>query len=65
MSDRPQTRRYRLVARWWAEFNAADPAALAFYRGFGERGGHPALDLGCGTGRLLLPPLQTGLDLDG
>ena len=24
-----------------------------------------ALDLGCGTGRLLVPLVQTGLDLDG
>jgi SAM-dependent methyltransferase len=27
--------------------------------------GQPALDLGCGTGRLLLPYLQAGLDVDG
>jgi SAM-dependent methyltransferase len=65
MSDRPQTWHYGLVARWWAEFNKADPAELAFYREFVERDGQPALDLGCGTGRLLVPLLQTGLDLDG
>jgi hypothetical protein len=44
-----------LVARWWAEFNAPDPDELAFYRGVIERDGQPALDLGCGAGRLLLP----------
>lgn len=65
MSDGPATWHYGLVARWWAEFNEADPGELAFYRGFVERGGQPALDLACGTGRLLLPLLQTGLDLDG
>jgi len=65
MSDGPATWHYGLVARWWAEFNEADPGELAFYRGFVERDGQPALDLGCGTGRLLLPLLQTGLDLDG
>ena len=65
MSDRPQSWHYGLVARWWAEFNEADPGELAFYRGFVERGGQPALDLGCGTGRLLLPLLGAGLDVDG
>ena len=65
MSDRPQTWHYGLVARWWAEFNEADPDELAFYRGVVERDGQPALDLGCGTGRLLVPLLQAGLDVDG
>jgi SAM-dependent methyltransferase len=30
-----------------------------------QDGGEPALDLGCGTGRLLLPYLRAGLDVDG
>jgi SAM-dependent methyltransferase len=65
VSDQPQTWHYGLVARWWAEFNAADPDELAFYRAFVERDGQPALDLACGTGRLLLPLLRAGLDVDG
>lgn len=65
MTDQPQTWHYGLVARWWAEFNLPDPAELAFYQGFVERDGQPALDLGCGTGRLLLPLLRAGLDVDG
>ena len=65
MNEQPQTWHYGLVARWWAEFNASDPAELAFYRGIIERNGQPALDLGCGAGRLLLPLLSTGLDVDG
>lgn len=65
MPDKTQTWHYGLVARWWAEFNVASPTELAFYRGAVERYGQPALDLGCGTGRILLPLLRAGLDVDG
>ena len=65
MSEQPQTWHYGLVARWWAEFNTADAEELAFYQGFIERDGQPALDLACGAGRLLLPLLRAGLDVDG
>jgi SAM-dependent methyltransferase len=65
MSDRPQTWHYGLVAQWWAEFNMAAPEELACFRAFVERDGQPALDLACGTGRLLLPMLRAGLDVDG
>jgi SAM-dependent methyltransferase len=65
MSDQPQTWHYGLVARWWAEFNAPDPDELAFYRSMVEEDGQPALDLACGAGRLLLPLLSAGLDVDG
>lgn len=56
---------YGLIARYWAEFNVAEPAELAYYRSAIERFGQPALDLACGTGRLLLPLLAHGLDVDG
>jgi len=36
-----------------------------FYRAVIERKGGPALDVGCGTGRLLLDYLTAGLDVDG
>jgi SAM-dependent methyltransferase len=65
MNEQPQTWHYGLIARWWAEFNAPDATELAFYRGVIERAGPPALDLGCGAGRLLLPLLSAGLDVDG
>ena len=65
MSEQPQTWHYGLVARWWAEFNAPDPDELAFYRGIIEGDGQPALDLACGAGRLLLPLVSAGLDIDG
>lgn len=65
METQPQSWHYGLVARWWAEFNTADPDELAFYQHFVEDDGQPALDLACGTGRLLLPMLRAGLDVDG
>jgi SAM-dependent methyltransferase len=65
MTDEPQTWHYGLVARWWAEFNTPDPDELAFYRDIIERDGQPALDLACGAGRLLLPLVSAGLDVDG
>jgi SAM-dependent methyltransferase len=65
MSDEQGTWHHGLVARWWAEFNVATPAELAYYRGVIERFGEPALDLACGTGRLLVPLGAGGLDVDG
>jgi SAM-dependent methyltransferase len=56
---------YGLIARYWAEFIEPEPAELAYYRAAIERFGQPALDLACGTGRLLLPLLAAGLDVDG
>ena len=36
-----------------------------FYRAIIERQGGAALDIGCGTGRLLLDYLAAGIDVDG
>ena len=52
-----------IVATWWDEFNRDGPE-IAFFRRYVEEG-QPALDAGCGTGRLLIPFLQAGLDVDG
>lgn len=60
----PQTWHYGLVAHWWAEFNLDGPE-IAYFQKLIERHGQPALDLACGTGRLLLPYLRAGLDVDG
>lgn len=61
----PRTWHHGLVARWWAEFNRANPHELAYYVAAIGRFGEPALDLACGTGRLLVPLLENGLDVDG
>lgn len=65
MDERPKTWHYGLIARWWAEFNTAAPEELAYYRSAIERYGQPALDLACGTGRLLIPLVSDGIDVDG
>jgi SAM-dependent methyltransferase len=61
--DQPQTWHHGLVAEWWARFNVDGPE-VEYYGRFVEAG-QPALDAGCGTGRLLLPWLRAGLDVDG
>jgi SAM-dependent methyltransferase len=62
--EQVQTWHYGLMAQWWAEFNLDGPE-IAYYQGIIERYGQPALDMACGTGRLLLPFLRAGLDVDG
>jgi SAM-dependent methyltransferase len=61
----PMTWHHGLMARWWAEFNHPQAEELAYYRRAIERFGEPGLDLACGAGRLLLPLLEAGLDIDG
>jgi SAM-dependent methyltransferase len=56
---------YGLIARWWAEFNVAEPDELSYLRAAIEKFGVPALDLGCGTGRILFPLIAAGLEVDG
>jgi SAM-dependent methyltransferase len=60
----PHTWHYGVVARWWAEFNTSGPE-IAYFQKFIEGDGQPALDVACGTGRLLIPYLHAGLDVDG
>jgi SAM-dependent methyltransferase len=52
-----------LVADWWAEFNDDGPE-IDYFGQFVARD-QPALDAGCGAGRLLVPWLQAGYDVDG
>jgi SAM-dependent methyltransferase len=64
MTDKPQVWHYGLVARWWSEFNSDGPE-IAYFKALIEKYGEPALDVACGTGRLLLPFLRAGMDVDG
>jgi SAM-dependent methyltransferase len=38
---------------------------LDYYLGLARTAGGPVLDIACGTGRVLLPCLQSGIDVDG
>ena len=64
----PEDYEYRgLMAQAW-DLLRGDVTAWpdrAFYREIIERRNGPALDVGCGTGRLILDYLQAGLDVDG
>jgi len=61
-----QTWHYGLIAKWWAEFNDGfRPHEIPYFQRYIERDGEPALDVACGTGRLLIPYLRAGLDVDG
>lgn len=63
--QQPQIWHHGLVAREWAEFATDGGQEATYFKRLIETSGQPALDLGCGTGRLLLPCLQAGLDVDG
>ena len=64
----PEDYEYRgLMAQAW-DLLRGDYSAWAdrpFYRAIIEQRDGPALDVGCGTGRLMLDYLQAGLDVDG
>jgi len=63
--EQPQIWHYGLMARDWAEFATDGGKESVYFQQLIESSGQPALDLGCGTGRLLIPLLHAGLDVDG
>jgi SAM-dependent methyltransferase len=64
MSDEPLVWHYGLMAERWAEFNTEAREAPFFLEAI-TRYGQPVLDVACGTGRVLLPILRAGVDIDG
>jgi SAM-dependent methyltransferase len=63
--ETPETWHHGLIAEWWAEFNDDfRPHELDYYRRFTEAG-QPVLEAGCGSGRILVPLLASGIDIDG
>jgi SAM-dependent methyltransferase len=55
-----------LAAVAWELFSGEEPGAdFPFFRGRVASDGTAALDVGCGTGRLLMPMLREGLDVEG
>ena len=64
MTASPRVWHYGLMAEYWSEFKTEAPEA-PFFTACVERSGQPVLDLGCGTGRVLLPLLRAGINIDG
>jgi SAM-dependent methyltransferase len=65
IEETPQIWHHGLVARYWAEHETDGDVEARYYQRLIETSGQPALDLGCGSGRLLIPYLQSGLEVDG
>jgi SAM-dependent methyltransferase len=64
MTDEPLVWHYGLMAERWAEF-ITDAREIPFFLQEIARYGQPVLDVACGTGRILLPLLRAGIDIDG
>ena len=65
MSTAAVTWHHGLVARVWGE-EIQDPSKeIGFFEEVIARSGEPVLDAGCGAGRLLIPWLRAGHDVDG
>jgi SAM-dependent methyltransferase len=63
MSSGPTDFHRGLAARPWASIEGGPE--VDYFRGVIHASGEPALDAGCGAGRLLVPYLRDGLDVDG
>ena len=64
MTEDPLVWHYGLMAERWAEF-ITDARELPYFLRKIEQYGQPVLDLACGAGRVLLPLLEKGINIDG
>lgn len=66
MAGEPATWHHGLMAEWWSHFNDDFRShELDYYLAAVTRHGGPVLDAGCGTGRVMVPLLDAGLEVDG
>ena len=67
MTTTPNYEYYGMIAEFWDLFRG-DTSTWEdrfFYLATVKKFGQPALDIGCGTGRILLDFMQQGIDIDG
>ena len=64
MTNEPLVWHYGLMAERWAE-SITDAPELPFFKKAIAQFGQPVLDVACGVGRLLLPLLRAGVEVDG
>jgi SAM-dependent methyltransferase len=64
MTNEPMIWHYGLMAERWGT-TILDAPELPYFRQAIDRFGEPVLDVACGAGRLLLPLLRAGIDIDG
>lgn len=62
----PATWHHGLIAEWWGHFNDDFRThELDYYLDAVARSGGPVLDAGCGSGRVLVPLLDAGFEVEG
>ena len=67
MSNTPSYEYYGMMAEFWDLFRGDTSGwdDRFFYLDVVKKYGQPVLDVGCGTGRILLDFMQQGIDIDG